>query len=164
MSLPQHACHWASARRIAFLVAAALAGAAGWAPARADEATTQLRIGLMHYHGQGVPEDEVKAIEWLKRSAAQGNHEAMYQIANILTFGSQAHHASYDPDVEAARWYFEAARAGYADAQYALGLLFLAGKGVFHSREEGLAWIRNAAAQGHPEAERFASAVEPQTR
>jgi hypothetical protein len=133
-------------------------------PAFADAAAEQLRKGLMHYHGQGVPEDEAKALEWLKRSAAQGNTDAMYHIGNILTFGASAHLSVPDPEVEAARWYFEAARFGHADAQYALGLMFLSGKGLAQSREQGLAWIRTAAAQGHAEAGGFVSVLEPNTR
>lgn len=151
-------------RAISIGIAGAWALALACGPACAEDATTQLRIGLDHYHGQGVPENEDKAVEWLKRSAAQGNVEAMYHLGNILTFGSRAHESSRDPDVEAARWYFDAARAGHADAQYALGLLFLAGKGVVQSREEGMAWIRTAAAQGHAEAGGFVSVIEPPAR
>jgi len=65
-----------------------------------------------------------------------------------------------DPDREAALWYFQAASAGHAEAQYHLGLLFLAGKGVVDSRKEAMNWFRKAAAQGHPEAKRAVGKVE----
>ena len=119
------------------------------------DSVAQLKLGLLYYYGYGVPEDEGKALEWLKKSAAQGNLDAMYQIGNILTFGVEAAKLSADADAEAARWYFDAARAGHRDAQYALGLMFLAGKGVVQSQEEGIAWIRRAAALGHREAQSF---------
>jgi TPR repeat protein len=51
-------------------------------------------------------------------------------------------------------WYFQAASAGHVEAQYHLGLLFLAGKGVVENRQESARWMQKAAAQGHPEAKR----------
>jgi hypothetical protein len=151
-------------RLLSRFVAAAAAFAVATGTALAEDAAAQLERGLMHYHGRGVPADELKAIEWLERSAAQGNADAMYQIGNILAFGSEAYRASRDPDVDAARWYFQAARLGHAEAQYALGLFFLSGKGVVHSREQGLDWINAAAAQGHKEAGGFVVTMEPGSR
>jgi hypothetical protein len=124
------------------------------------DSIAQLKLGLLYYYGYGVEESEPKAIEWLKKSAAQGNLDAMYHIGNILTFGVETHKLSADADVDAARWYFEAARAGHRDAQYALGLMFLAGKGVVQSQDEGIGWIRRAAALGHREAQSFVSGVD----
>jgi hypothetical protein len=121
------------------------------------DSVAQLKLGLLHYYGYGVAEDEKVAVEWLQRSAAQGNLDAMYHIGNILTFGAQTHKLSQDADVDAVKWYFEAARAGHRDAQYALGLMFLAGKGVVQSQEEGIGWIQRAAALGHREAQNFVS-------
>jgi TPR repeat protein len=120
----------------------------------------QFRIGMMHYHGQGVPEDEKLAVFWLKKAAAQGNAEAMFELGNAYLLGQQAAKLVPDPDREAALWYFQAASAGHADAQYHLGLLFLAGKGVIDSRKEAMGWFRKAAAQGHVEAKRAIGRVD----
>ena len=124
----------------------------------------QLKLGSLYYHGQGVKEDEKLAIHWWKKAAAQGNAEAMFQIANAYLFGSQAAKSVVDPDREAAVWYFQAASAGHAEAQYHLGLLFLAGKGVVDSHEEAARWFRKAADQGHAEAKKALSDVSSKKR
>ena len=124
-----------------------------------NNAYAQLRLGILHYHGQGTPEDEKVALHWWKKSAAQGNADAMFQIANAYLFGSQAAKGVADPDREAAVWYFQAASAGHAEAQYHLGLLFLAGKGVVDNQEEAARWFRKAADQGHAEAKRALSDI-----
>lgn len=128
--------------------------------AREGNAAAQLRLGQLYYYGSGVKEDEHLAVDWLRKSAAQGNTEAMYQLGNAFTFGNDTPKMASDPDVEAARWYFQAAQAGHREAQYALGLMFLAGKGVEQSQEQAFAWIRKAASQGHPEARSFISGLD----
>ncbi len=128
--------------------------------ANGGNSLAQYRLGVMYYHGQGVPEDEKQAIYWWKKAAAQGYAEAMFQLGSAFLFGSQAARFVPDPDREAATWYFQAASAGHAEAQYHLGLLFLAGKGVIDNREEATRWLRKAATQGHPEAKKALLSVE----
>lgn len=112
----------------------------------------QFRLGNLYYHGHSVAEDENMAIYWWKKSAANGNAEAMYQIAHAYLFGGTAGKSVADPDREAAIWYFQAASAGHAEAAYTLGLLFLAGKGVVEDRNEAVRWFRSASSKGHAEA------------
>lgn len=128
----------------------------------ADQSNSQaqFRLGMMHYHGQGVPEDEKLAVYWLRKAALQGHTEAMFELGNAYLLGREAAKLVPDPDREAALWYFQAASSGHAEAQYHLGLLFLAGKGVIESRKEALGWFKKAAAQGHPEARRALGRVE----
>lgn len=121
----------------------------------------QLRLGILYFQGRGVKEDERLAISWWRRSAAQGNLDAMYQLGNAFTFGMEAAKSVPDPDREAAWWYFQAASAGHREAQYGLALLFLAGKGVIESREEAVRWMRRAAEQGHVDARRFMAGLNP---
>lgn len=117
-------------------------------------AKAQFRLGMMYYHGQGVPEDEKLAVAWLIQAAKQGHIEAMFELGNAYLVGSQASRLVEEPDREAAIWFHEAARAGHAQAQYYLGLLFLAGNGVQQSRPNAELWFAKAAAQGHAEAKR----------
>lgn len=128
--------------------------------ANQSNSQAQFRVGMMHYHGQGVPEDEKLAVYWLKKAAAQGHIDAMFELGNAYLLGHQAALLVPDPDREAALWYFQAASAGHAEAQYHLGLLFLAGKGVVDNRKEAMNWFRKAAAQGHAEAKRAVGRVE----
>lgn len=120
----------------------------------------QFRLGGLYYHGQGVAEDESMAIYWWKKSAANGNAEAMYQIGHAYLFGNTAARNVADPDREAAVWYFQAASAGHAEAAYTLGLLFLAGKGVIEDRNEAIRWFRSAAGKGHVEARKALETAE----
>jgi len=128
--------------------------------ANESNSQAQFRVGMMHYHGQGVAEDEKLAVFWLRKAAVQGNLEAMFELGNAFLLGNQTAKLVPEPDREAALWYFQAASAGHAEAQYHLGLLFLAGKGVMESRKEAMNWFRKAAAQGHAEARKAVGRVE----
>lgn len=123
--------------------------------AQGGNAAAQEKLAVMYFYGRGVPEDETKALEWAKRSADQGNVDAMYFIGNMYVFGDRLPKTVQDPDQEAAKWYFEAARRGHPEAEYGLGLLFLAGKGVVQDQEEAMRWIRSAAEHGHAGARSF---------
>lgn len=123
--------------------------------AAAGNAEAQLQLGILHYNGRGVKENEKTAIFWLTKSANQGNAEAMYQLGNAFTFGNDSSRLVPDADTEAAMWYFKAATAGSVDAQYSLGLLFLAGKGVEKNDQEASFWMQKAAAGGHKDAKGY---------
>jgi uncharacterized protein len=127
--------------------------------ANQSNSQAQFRLGIMHYYGQGVPEDEKLGVYWLRKAALQGHTEAMFALGNAYLLGNEAAKLVPEPDREAALWYFRAANAGHAEAQYNLGLLFLAGKGVIESRKEAMKWFRKAAAQGHVEAKRAVARV-----
>lgn len=132
--------------------------------ANKGNAQAQLKLGTLHYYGQGVQEDEKLALFWWKKSASQGNVEAMFQLANAYLFGNQAAKTVTDPDREAAIWYFQAASAGHAEAQYHLGLLFLSGKGVENNHGEAARWFKKAADQGHAEAKKALGTLEKKPR
>lgn len=125
--------------------------------AKSGNAVAQQHLGLLYYHGRGVKEDELAAAALWKKSAAQGNVEAMFRLAYAYTFSEQVARTVSDPELEAVKMYFDAANAGHAEAQFNLGMMFLTGKGVVKDRSEALRWIQMAAAQGHPEAKSFIS-------
>ena len=127
--------------------------------AKQNNPQAQFRIGMMNYHGQGTPESEKLAVDWLKKAAAQGYTEAMFELGNVFLVGNQATQLSPDPDREAAIWYNKAAEAGHASAQYHLGLLFLAGNGVIKNDEYARLWFKRAANQGHVEAQKSLGVV-----
>ena len=123
--------------------------------ADAGNPRAQLHLGMLYYNGHGVAENEKQAVELLRRSAAGGNIDAMYQLGNVFTFGQQATNLVDDPDLEAAKWYHEAAVAGNRDAQYSLGLMFMSGKGVVKDAKEAEHWMQQAAKAGHPDAKSY---------
>jgi TPR repeat protein len=49
---------------------------------------------------------------------------------------------------EAARWFFQAARQGHAEAQSNLGWIYARGEGVAVNKAEAARWWKKAAAQG----------------
>lgn len=123
--------------------------------AEAGDALAQYHLGMLHYNGHGVPEDEKTAVDLLTKSANQGNVDAMFQLGNAFVFGNDTPRFVADADQEAARWYFKAASAGHAEAQYALGLLFIVGKGVQKNTEEADRWMEQAAKNGHKDAQNY---------
>lgn len=125
--------------------------------ARDGDVKAQLQLGLLYYNGNGVEENERLAVDLLKKSASKGNVEAMMHLGNAFAFGHETPRLVADADAEAALWYFKAASAGSADAQYSLALLFMVGKGVAKNDEEAMVWMRKAAKQGHKEAQSYIS-------
>ncbi len=67
-------------------------------------------------------------------------------------------HGTYDPG-RAARLYCTAAQAGDAGAAFALGRLYLGGRGVPRNAAMGAAWMRAAARLGHAQAAALAPKV-----
>ena len=123
--------------------------------AEGGDATAQQKLSVLYFYGRGVPEDEKQAMLWARRSADQGNLDAMFFVGTMFVFGDTIPKTVEDPDLEAAKWLFEAASRGHADAEYGLGLLFLAGKGVEQNQAEAMKWIARAAEHGHAVAKSF---------
>jgi len=112
-------------------------------------------LGLLYYSGRGVAADEMRAFSLFERAAAADARDAMFMLGRMNLLGHGPARTNPDADREAARWFFEAARRGHADAQYHLGLLFYAGTGVEKNTDEALKWIRRAADNGHEAARQF---------
>ncbi|MFP8781361.1 tetratricopeptide repeat protein [Hydrogenophaga sp. RWCD_12] len=123
--------------------------------ARAGNAQAQLRMGLLHYHGHGVRENDAQALAWFEQAARQGLAEAQFHLGNMYAYGLADPGPGADPSRLAAQWYFEAARQGHADAQYSLGILFLTGTGLVQNQTEATRWIERAAKQGHADASAY---------
>jgi hypothetical protein len=123
--------------------------------ARSGNAQAQMRMGLLHYHGHGVRENDAQALTWFEQAARQGLAEAQFHLGNMYAYGLGDPGEGADPARLAAQWYFEAARQGHADAQYSLGILFLTGTGLVHNTTEARRWIERAAQQGHADASAY---------
>jgi hypothetical protein len=59
----------------------------------------------------------------------------------------------YEQQVEAVQYYQKAARAGDAECQYWLGVMFLDGSGITEDDDAALEWIAKSAGQHYPPAE-----------
>jgi len=70
---------------------------------------------------------------------------AQYWIGNLYLHGGGGLERNA---VAASLWFANAANSGLGPAQYELGRLYLHGRGVSLDREQALAWLEDAAAQG----------------
>lgn len=132
-----------------------------WLPFRDDEgelyrwlahkgdAKAQRELALHFYNGYRqddiyVRPDYVKAIEWFRKAAEQGDIKAQGHLADCYVLGKGARE-NYN---EAAKWQQKAAEQGDQLAQYNLGTYYAAGKGVAQDFHEAATWYRKAAEQG----------------
>ena len=105
----------------------------------------------LYFKGEDVTRDIPKALEYLKRSAAQSNQFAQYRLGKIYLMGEDA-----PKDVPAALQYLNAsAEQGNQYAQYVLGKLYLMGKDVQKDKDTAIRWFTLAAAQGNIYAQFF---------
>jgi hypothetical protein len=107
-----------------------------------------LRFGAAFYNRSGVEQDKNVAVEWFRRSAAQGLDRAQYNLALCLLTGEGVEKNA----TEAFAWQSRAAAQGRPQPQYSLGLMYLNGEGVPQNAPLGLDWVRKAAAQQLPAA------------
>ena len=57
------------------------------AKAVGGDAEAQSNLGLMYYHGDGVPEDDKEAVKWYRKAAEQGDAEAQYNLGLMYDKG-----------------------------------------------------------------------------
>jgi hypothetical protein len=97
--------------------------------ADAGDAKAQFDLAEAYFEGTGVPKDQAKGLEWLKKSATQGYAGAQVTLGVLYQNGLQV---SKDPH-EAANWFRKAARQSATDpkhaqkAQYNLGVMAVQG-------------------------------------
>lgn len=101
-------------------------------------------LGNMYAAGEGVPKDDVEAARWYHKTAEMDfcPWDAWYKLGLIYRDG-----IGVPKDSEKAwDWLDQAARKGHADAQYALGMMQLAGDAP---DVDGADWFWEAAGKGH---------------
>ncbi len=108
-----------------------------------NDANAMSSLGLMAMDGRGQPKDEKAGRAWLEQAARKGQPSASYNLALIQLAGSKPE------DLAAAVANFRtAAEAEVPAAQYALGVLYLQGKGVARDTTQAAQWFRRAADNG----------------
>ena len=121
------------------------AKAAEWyrlAAARGD-AHALAALGLMAIEGRGMEKHPAQGRAWLEEAARKGEPTAAYNLALLLLpSGAPA-------DLQRAVSLLEtAAMAEIADAQHALGVLYLRGRGVGRAPAKAAHWFEKAARNG----------------
>ena len=108
--------------------------------ANQGNAAAQYNLGVMYYKGDGIPQNQSKAIEWFQRAAAQGHIKAESNLKVMSTNAA----------VEILR---KAANQGDQRAQYSLGLIYQTGESVHQDSAKAIDWYTKAANQGNAEAQ-----------
>lgn len=113
--------------------------------AEQGNAKAQLKLGLLYYHGQGVPVDDAMARQWFEKAATQGDATAQDRLGSMYYCGE-----GVPQDYTKARgWYERAATQEDANAQFHLGWLYAMGYGVPQEYAMARQWFEKAAAQDH---------------
>ena len=87
--------------------------------AEQGDAQAQFKLGLMHYNGEGWPQDFKQAFFWFSKAAEQGNAEAQYNLGIMYDNGEGVP----EDNVQAVAWYRQAAEQGQIAAQFKLGMM-----------------------------------------
>jgi len=109
------------------------------------DAQSQYELGVIYDEGKRVPEDDLTAVKWYRRSADQGYAAAQYNLGVMYAngFGVTA------DDVIAVEWYLASAEQGNANAQSNLGIMYSSGRGVPTDNAAAVNWYQLAADQGN---------------
>lgn len=100
----------------------------------------QYRVGRCYDKGNGTAEDDVKAVEWYGKSAAQGFAKAQYQLGKCYKNGE-----GVEKDrKKAVELFMKAAKQENADAELALGKAYLKGKGIAEDKSQAKKWLSRA--------------------
>ncbi len=93
------------------------------ADATSGDPTAQNTIGCAYYSGDGVVKDYAKALDWFRKSAAQNNRFACFNVGMCYEHGQGVKKDIY----KAISWYEKASELGFADGALALGRLYETG-------------------------------------
>jgi hypothetical protein len=119
--------------------------------AQLGNTTAMVDLGECYSSGDGVPQDENKALEWFKRAAEAGNTAGMVSLGGMYLLGV----AGSDPDyVEAARWFTKAADRDNPAALYNLAGMYERGHGVAKSLLKAQELYEKSAKLGNGEAQK----------
>lgn len=110
--------------------------------AKVGDVDAQFEVGLAYETGRGVPRDEAEAARWFRQAALQGNVEAQYHLAQLVSRGAKGLKQDLPTAV---KLYQDAAAKGHPQAMNALGQAFQQGKGTEADLAKAAEWYSKAA-------------------
>jgi len=116
--------------------------------AEAGDAQAQFELGRAYEDGKGVPQDDARAIEWLRKSADQGNAQAENSLGVMYALGQGV---ARDRE-EAVRWYKKAAKQGSAEGLYNVAISYYNGEGMGEDIGMACSWMMAAQRKGDAQA------------
>lgn len=114
---------------------------------RGEEPTNakiQFSLGLKHRLGIGVAKDDFEAAKWFRKSAEQGELNALSAFLKMYEEGAVG---EVDP-VEVLKWLHVAVESDQIGAQYLLGCIYRDGLLGAKDAVEAVKWFRKAAENG----------------
>jgi TPR repeat protein len=116
--------------------------------AQFGDSKAQFGLGLMHSFGQGVPENNILAMDWYRRSSERGHPGAQLFVGRGLENGNGT-----EQNIEAAFvWYLRAAEQGENRAQNNLARLYETGRGITQDLDIAIYWYEESARNGNSNA------------
>ena len=112
--------------------------------AKVGDVDAQYQVGLAYETGKNVAVDEAEAARWYRQAALQGNVEAQYHLARLVSRGTKGLKQDYPT---ALKLYQDAAAKGYAPAMDALGQAYQQGRGAEVDLTKAAEWYQKAADQ-----------------
>ena len=107
----------------------------------------QRMLAAMYNHGQGVRKNQKTALEWYRKSAEQGNKEALFSIGTLYGLGEGG--VPLD-DVTALTWYRKAAEKGHGSSIFNVANAYRFGNsGVRQNDATAAEWYRKGDRVGH---------------
>lgn len=110
--------------------------------AKVGDVDAQYEVGLAYETGKSVPVDEAEAARWFRQAALQGNVEAQYHLARLVSRGAKGLKQDYPT---ALKLYQDAAAKGHAPAMDALGQAYQQGRGTEVDLAKAAEWYQKAA-------------------
>lgn len=98
-----------------------------WKPANSGDAEAQFKLGVCYRDGIQISADDSIATKWFEKSASQGNHEAEYAYAEMLSRDLKSSEATNKKIVGLLQ---KAVAANHTKAKTLLGKFLYTGKGV----------------------------------
>lgn len=117
----------------------------------------QYELARLYGTGRGVAQDDAKSLEWMMKSAEQGQAKAQYLVG--VVYGTGRYGVPRN-DAESLKWLRRSALQDNADAEFQLGLAYAEGRGVKRDPQEALGWIARAARRGHDAARQYMRKIE----
>jgi hypothetical protein len=116
--------------------------------AEAGDAEAQVELGRAYEDGKGVEQDDVRAVEWFRKSAEQGNAQAQNALGVMYALGRGVER---DKE-EAVRWYKKAAKQGLAEGIYNVAISYYNGEGIEENSALACTWMMVAQRRGDAQA------------
>lgn len=116
--------------------------------AEGGESQAMYKLGLMYEQGLGTGVDAAAAAKWYQQAQQQQSPEALGALADLHLQGRGV----IQNFKESVRLNTQAAEAGYAPAQYNLGVAYANGVGTFRDPVRAHMWFNIAAASGYAKA------------